>query len=99
MNNVYYAINLVNRKKYACGEFDSLNHAIAFFNDYFNGDRYDICIMISSVFEYLYKSSAIDITSASEYFYKKHFSKNKTYIPPLGSIIGTKLVTPKKSKV
>ena len=99
MNNVYYATNLVNRKKCACGEFDSLNHAIAFFNDYFNGDRYDICVMISSVFEHLYKSSAIDITKESELFYKKRFSKNKTYIPPAGSIIGTKLVTSKKSKV
>ncbi len=99
MNNVYYATNLVNRKHCACGKFDSLNHAIAFFNDYFNGDRYDICVMISSVFDQLFKSSAIDITAESEYFYKKHFSKNKTYNPPNGSIIGTKLVTSKKSKV
>jgi hypothetical protein len=55
--------------------------------------------MISSVFEQLYKSSAIDITKKSELFYKKSFLKNKTYNPPNGSIIGTKLVTSKKSKV
>lgn len=92
----YYAMNLNDRKVFAAGRFETIQHAICFFNSYFDGDRYDLVKMIDesfmNMFEYSPKKSA-SITDYADEFLKKNFKASKTYYAPIGSIICTKLCT------
>lgn len=89
----FYGFKLSNRKEIAAGRFESVNHAICFYNHYFDGEKYEIFKMLDSTFDDMFGASGKgNISEYAADFLKKKYKANKTYSAPLDSIICLKLV-------
>lgn len=89
----FYGFRLSNRKEIAAGRFESVNHAICFFNHYFDGEKYEIFRMLDKTFDDMFGTSGKgNISEYASDFLKKKYKASKVYNAPIDSIICLKLI-------